>query len=219
LTRQPLKRWNRGKHDKEASVRNDVALFTGLALGAGTMFLLDPERGARRRALVRDKAARAANKTTDGLDALTRDVANRARGAAASVRTRFDSGTTDSRTLVERVRAELGRVVSHPRAVDVLIPHEGCVCLTGPILSNEADRALAAVAGVRGVTNLEDNLERHDTAEGVPALQGGRIRMGRRGGSQTSWSPTARLVLALTGTAVAAGVTYAMRGSSSDAAA
>jgi hypothetical protein len=31
-----------------------VALFTGLALGAGTMFLLDPDRGVRRRALVRD---------------------------------------------------------------------------------------------------------------------------------------------------------------------
>ncbi len=199
-------------------MRSDVALFTGLALGAGTMFLLDPDRGVRRRALVRDKAARAANKTTDGLDALTRDVANRARGAAANVRARFDSGTTDSRTLVERVRAELGRIVSHPRAVDVLILHEGCVCLTGPILSSEADRALAAIAGVRGVTNVEDNLERHDTVEGVPALQGGRIRMGRRP-LQNSWSPTARLMLALTGTAVAAGVTYAMRGSSSDAAA
>jgi hypothetical protein len=208
-----------GKHDKEEGVRNEVALLTGVAIGAGTMFLLDPERGARRRALVRDKAARAANKTSDGLDTLTRDVASRARGAAASLRGRFDRSTPDGRQLIERVRAELGRVVSHPRAIDVSVLHEGCVCLTGPILSSEADTALAAIAGVRGVANLEDNLERHETPEGVPALQGGRVRTARRTGRlQNSWSPTTRLMVALTGTAVAAGVTYAMRATPSAAA-
>jgi len=86
-------------------MRNDVALLSGVAIGAGTMFLLDPDRGARRRALIRDKGVRAANKTTDGLDALTRDVANRTRGAAASLRGRFDRRTPDERKLIERVRA------------------------------------------------------------------------------------------------------------------
>ena len=201
-------------------MRNDVALLTGVAIGAGTMFLLDPDRGARRRALITDKAARTANKMSDGLDALSRDVANRTRGAAANLRTTFDRSTPDSRKLIERVRAELGRFVSHPRAIDVSVMHEGCVGLTGPILSSEADAALAAIAGVRGVSTVEDNLERHDTAEGVPALQGGRIRTGRRSGLlQNSWSPTTRLMVALTGTAVAAGVTYAIRGSSSGSAA
>ena len=201
-------------------MRNDVAWLTGIAIGAGTMFLLDPDRGARRRALVRDKAARTANKTTDGLDALTRDVANRARGAAARVRGRFDRSTPDGRKLIERVRAALGRAVSHPRAIDVSVLHDGCVCLTGPILSSEADAALAAIAAVRGVATVEDNLERHDSPEGVPALQGGHVRLGTRAGlAQTSWSPTTRLMVALTGTAVAAGVTYAMRASSSSAAA
>jgi hypothetical protein len=91
--------------------------------------------------------------------------------------------------------------------------------LTGPILSSEADAALAAIAGVRGVANVEDNLERHETPEGVPALQGGHVRMARQTGRlQHSWSPTTRLMVALTGTAVAAGVTYAMRASSSAAA-
>ncbi len=195
-------------------MRNDVALLSGVAIGAGTMFLLDPDRGARRRALIRDKGVRAANKTTDGLDALTRDVANRTRGAAASLRGRFDRRTPDERKLIERVRAELGRVVAHPRAIDVSVLHEGCVCLTGPILSSEADTALGAIAGVRGVSTVEDNLERHDSPEGIPALQGGRVHTGRRMGLlQGSWSPTTKLMVALTGTAVAAGVTYAMRGS------
>jgi len=197
-----------------------MALLTGVAIGAGTMFLLDPDCGGRRRALIRDKAARAANKTADGLDALTRDVANRTRGASANLRGRFSDEGVDDGKLIGRVRAELGRVVSHPRAIDVSVLHQGCVCLTGPILTSEADDALAAIAVVRGVSAVEDNLERHDSAEGVPALQGGRMRTGRRMGLlQNSWSPTTRLMVALTGTAVAAGVTYAMRGSASEAAA
>lgn len=201
-------------------MRNDVALLAGVAIGAGAMFLLDPDRGARRRALIRDKAARAANKSSDGLDALTRDLANRTRGAATNVRGAFDRFTPDGRKLIARVRAELGRVVSHPRAIDLSVMHDGCVCLTGPILSSEADAALAAIMGVRGVTTVEDNLERHDSDEGVPSLQGGRIRTARRMGLlQNSWSPTTRFVVALTGTAVAAGVTYAMRGSSAGTAA
>ena len=198
-------------------MRNDVALLTGIAIGAGTMFLIDPQGGGRRRALIRDKAVRAANKTTDGLDALTRDVTNRTRGAAASLRGMFDRRAPEAHKLIERVRAELGRVVSHPRAIDVSVMHDGCVCLTGPVLSEEADTALAAIAGVRGVQTVEDNLERHDSPEGVPALQGGRMRTGRRMGLlQKSWSPTTRLMMALTGTAVAAGVTYAMRSSAGE---
>jgi osmotically-inducible protein OsmY len=107
-------------------VRNDVAWLTGLAIGVGTIFLLD---AARRRSSVGN-----------------------------------------------RIRAELARVVSHPRAIEVSVLHEGCVSLSGPILSSEADAALAAVAGMRGVATVEDNLERHDSAEGVPALQGGYLR-------------------------------------------
>jgi len=173
------------EHQKEETVRKDVALVTGVAIGAGTMFLLDSDRGRRRRALIRDKAARPANISPD------------------------------TRTLRESVHAELGRVVSHPHAIEVMILHDGCVSLGGPILSNEADATLAAIAGVRGVATVEDNLERHDSPEGVPALQGARLRMGRR--MRQNWSPTRTLMVALAGTAVAAGVTYAMRGSSTAA--
>ena len=195
-------------------MRKDVALLAGVAIGAGTMFLADPDRGGRRRALIRDKTARAANKTTDGLDALRRDLANRARGTTATLRVMLEQNRPDAGKLIERVRAELGRVVSHPRAIDVSVLHDGCVGLTGPVLTSEADAALAAIARVRGVATVKDNLERHDTADDVPALQGGRVRTVR----QTGRLQTA-LMVALTGTAVVAGVTYAMRASASSAAA
>jgi hypothetical protein len=185
-------------------------LLTGAALGAGTMFLLDPDRGTRRRALIRDRAMRVAHETNDGLGALSRDVANRTRGVAAEVRGRMREGEVGGRKLVERVRAELGRVVSHPRALDVVADDDGRVTLVGPILASEADVARAATSSVRGVTEVIDQLERHESAEGVPSLQGGRVRPGQRSALlQGSWSPATKLVMCLASTAVAAGAGYA----------
>jgi len=50
------------------------------ALGALTMFLFDPDRGNRRRALAKDKMQSAVSKTRKQLDAKSRDLANRAKG-------------------------------------------------------------------------------------------------------------------------------------------
>jgi hypothetical protein len=186
------------------------SLLTGAALGASAMYLLDPGRGARRRALIRDQAIRATHKTGDALEALSRDVANRARGAAADLRSRFEEEPVSTRTLGARVRTELGRVVSHPRAIDVAVSPDGSVCLAGPILSGEAERAVAAIESVRGVCSVQDALERHDSPEGVPALQGGRTRPGRRSALlQSSWSPATQLMVGLATAAVAVGVGYA----------
>ena len=43
------------------------AMATGLGLGAGLMYFLDPERGARPRAGVRDRIAHARNRTSDAV--------------------------------------------------------------------------------------------------------------------------------------------------------
>jgi hypothetical protein len=79
-------------------VNNSV--LAGLGIGAALAFVFDPDRGARRRALVRDQFVRASRKTRDGLDATMRDVANRSRGVAASVRGRLRHGDIDDRRLV-----------------------------------------------------------------------------------------------------------------------
>lgn len=61
----------------------------GFLLGAGLMYLMDPSEGGRRRALVRGKGAV----------------------------TRFRSGDAPDGVIEERVRATLGRIVSHPGAI------------------------------------------------------------------------------------------------------
>ena len=71
--------------------------------GAGLMYLLDPERGRRRRALLRDKAGHATREIRRALGLASRDLVNRSRGVVAEVRHKIESGDTSDDVLIERV--------------------------------------------------------------------------------------------------------------------
>jgi hypothetical protein len=176
----------------------------GLGLGTGIMFLLDPDRGKRRRALVRDKLVSTAKKTGEGVEVTARDLRNRTQGIIAELQSRFSSKPADDATLVERVRSKLGRVVSHPGAIEVRAQH-GNVTLSGPILAAEVPELLACVKSVPGVNEVANNLEAHENADGHPALQGARERQGNRFEFlQENWSPAARFVAGAAGASLAA---------------
>lgn len=57
-----------------------------LALGALAMYLLDPQQGHRRRALVKDKLYSVSLKSRKRAEAKSRDLANRAKGVACEAR-------------------------------------------------------------------------------------------------------------------------------------
>ncbi|HUF26854.1 MAG TPA: BON domain-containing protein [Gemmatimonadaceae bacterium] len=147
-----------------------LALLGGVGIGAALMYLLDPDRGARRRALARDKATHLLAETRESVTARSRDTANRLRGFAAEARARLTPEDVSDAVLVGRVRAELGRLVSSSRSIEVTATH-GMVTLQGEILADEVDELLRAVRRVRGVHDLVSQLEVHQTAEGVPGLQ------------------------------------------------
>jgi len=177
------------------------------AVGATAMCLLDPTSGKRRRARVADRARRLGRKTVDASGATARDVRNRMAGLAARASRLTRRGEPVSDAIVtERVRAALGREVSHPRAVDVETVN-GCVCLSGPILREEADRVLEAALDVSGVQEVVDLLDRHDAPGDVPALQGGATRTGPEAGwRQARWSPAMRLLAGASAIAMTAGI-------------
>ena len=173
-----------------ASTRNSIV---GAGLGAGLILLLDPVRGNHRRALIRDKFNRAARKTRDAAEATSRDVGNRMHGLTSRARSLFARDQADDRVLCERVRAELGRVASHPRALTVTAS-DGCVTLWGDVLASEVGAIMNAVSGVRGVTEVESLMMKHESAEHVPSLQGESERPGHwRTWLREGWSPTAML--------------------------
>ena len=124
-------------------------LCTGLGLGAGLMYFLDPDRGRRRRTLVRDTATHLVHAADDAIGTTARDVSNRLIGFVAEVKSRFTCEKVSDEVLVERVRAKLGRVASHPHALKVTA-EQGRVTLGGPILAHEVDPLLKCVYAVRG---------------------------------------------------------------------
>jgi uncharacterized membrane protein len=152
------------------------------------MYLLDPDRGTRRRALVRDSTVHALHRAGRVLNKGTRDLNYRARGLVAGGRALLRSDTVPDDILIQRVRSFMGRSCSHAHAIEVSAK-DGCVTLRGPILGDEVQSLLSCVEHVPGVKGVEDALERHTREEAVPALQGER-RAAVRG---VRWTPIARV--------------------------
>jgi hypothetical protein len=182
-------------------MRSQEKLIAGMIVGAGAMYLLDPDRGARRRSLLRDRGAHLGHKLGNGLAATARDVRNRSAGAAAELRSRFRDEQVDDAILHDRVRSAIGRVAAHPGAITVTVS-QGRVTLAGNVLVDEVNHLIDRVERVRGVGEVRNELAMHRTSDGVPELQGAP---GSRpqGAQQNSWTPTTRLVLGAAGGAIA----------------
>jgi BON domain len=160
-------------------------------------------RGARRRALVRDKFVRAARQTRDAAGATKRDIGNRLTGAAARARSLMADEAVDDRIVCERVRAELGRFAPHPRAIHVS-SNGGVVTLSGDALADDVPMIVSRVSRVLGVQNVRNEIASHATAERVPALQGRAVRPGWRSTwIRESWSPAAAVAAAIAATTLA----------------
>ena len=156
----------------------------GVLLGAGLMYFLDPIRGRKRRARINDAVMHAQRRERELFARASRDAHNRARGLVERMQHRPSPDAPDD-VIESRVRACLGRAVSHPRALDVRVLG-GNVILSGPVFAHEADFVAGAVGRVPGVTEVVDRMERHVSAGSIPSLQGeGRKR-------RNAWSPTAQ---------------------------
>jgi uncharacterized membrane protein len=174
----------------------------GAAIGVALMYFLDPNSGRRRRARTRDKAVHAARVVSEGAKVTARDTVHRAQGAWAEARRLFSHEEVDDGVLVERVRAELGRVVSHPHAIEVAA-NGGHLTLIGPILSYEVRPLLQVARRVPGVRAVSDQLTVYSEPGNLPALQGGEPRTGERFElRQENWSPAARVVAGGAGAAL-----------------
>jgi len=74
-----------------------AALLAGVGVGAVVMYLLDPEQGRRRRALLRDQLLKAQRVTGEAMEGRSRDLANRAQGAVAETRSAARRATGQTR--------------------------------------------------------------------------------------------------------------------------
>ncbi|RPJ59500.1 MAG: BON domain-containing protein [Acidobacteria bacterium] len=204
-------------------------VLAGIGAGAAIMYTLDPENGRRRRALARDKMTRAWNKTGEALDAFSTDVTNRARGVYSETASKVRREQVSDDVLAERIRSRIGRFSSHPGSIELTVSG-GRVTLRGPVLQEEANDVSRAAEGVRGVVDVDNQLEVHEDSTGVPGLQGPGKRPGAAWGfTRYNWSPTHRVFATGVGSGLAvwgltkrrnpaaimaslAGIAFALRG-------
>jgi hypothetical protein len=134
-----------------------------------------------------------------------RDLQHRLSGLAARTLDRMiEEPAPSDDVLAERVRAQLGRLVSHPGAIDVGAS-SGRITLSGPVFEAEVGQLLNGVGDVAGVTAIENRLEPHRDAAHVSALQGPRPKTVPAAPAKwLRWTPTARLVAGLAGLALVA---------------
>jgi uncharacterized membrane protein len=171
-------------------------------IGAGLMALFDPNRGRARRAALRGRASGAAGAIGTAAGKTWRDLRHRTEGAAARGRSLFGSGAGGDDVVTARVRSRLGRVTSHAHAIQVRVA-DGRVVLSGPVLAREAEAAVDCARAVAGVLSVEDRLERFESGEGIPSLQGPDRPVSRRL-FRENWSPAARLLGGAVGAALVA---------------
>ncbi len=63
-----------------------ILMVLGALIGAGVMYVLDPDQGRRRRALIRDQVVSKSNKAGDELEAKARHMRNKAQGVVAEAK-------------------------------------------------------------------------------------------------------------------------------------
>lgn len=131
-----------------------LATIGAAAAGALAMYYLDPELGARRRALLADLVR-------SGLPGDARPVRGRGRsGRRAYLRPAHGDPRNDAE-LRDRIQAALDRMVSHPRALHVNVDH-GVVRLSGRLLAAERESVLEQVQRMPGVQRLVNATTAHD---------------------------------------------------------
>ena len=149
-----------------------AAGVTAAALGAGAIYFLDKSNGRRRRKVAVDQATRIVNdcgRAFRRTGQYVQDVMNRSRGLAHETRSRFAGGAQDvsPETLMQRIRSQMGHVVSNAGAISVMVNSGGDVTLSGRVLGSELDTLLTTIQRIPGVGEIINRLDVQDTAEAV----------------------------------------------------
>jgi osmotically-inducible protein OsmY len=138
-----------------------MMLMMGSGLcGAALMYLLDPERGRRRRHMTRDRLMARMRRTGRAAVAGWRGVAAEAYGASHRMvhLVPRETDVADDETLRQRVESQLFRDRHLPKGDLNITCEHGMVILRGELDSPaeivKLERRVARVPGVRGVQNM-----------------------------------------------------------------
>ena len=86
---------------------------------------------------------------------------------------------------MQRVRSEMGHVVTNASAISVMANNDGDITLTGRVLSSELDALLSTINKVPGVNQIINRLDAPDTPEAVAGGDAGEEKAPGGGGKGT----------------------------------
>jgi hypothetical protein len=166
----------------------------GAGVGAGLMYLLDPQGGRGRRAVARDKSVSALKQGGKAAAKTSRHLGNKTRGLVARTGSKLRESdlAEEGQKLLKKVHKAVRATVSHPSAIDPIL-EAGRVHLHGLVLASEVARLIAAIEAVEGINGVENRLELHESPQDLAAFKGKRRWVG----------PATRVLTGTTGSALA----------------
>ncbi|HSU83046.1 MAG TPA: hypothetical protein VLR69_11550 [Thermoanaerobaculia bacterium] len=167
----------------------------GAGVGAGLMYLLDPQGGRGRRAVARDKSVSVLKQGGKAAAKTSRHLGNKTKGLVARTGSKLRESdlADDGQKLLKRVQKAVRASVSYPSAIDPILEN-GRVYLHGLVLASEVALLLAAIEAVEGVDGIENRLELHESPKDLAAFRKGARR----------WAgPATRVLTGTTGSALA----------------
>lgn len=149
-------------HSRRSDMVTGLVVIGSLALGAGLMYVLDPDRGRQRRMHFQQAGTSSWRRLTSTVRKTSRHLGNRTCGVLAEWRRQGRSADMPAdAVLIARVRSQIGHVISQPSAIDV-DAHQGRVTLSGQVPAEEVDQLLKTAAGVSGVHEIVNQLGVHE---------------------------------------------------------
>jgi len=135
-----------------------LALTAGLGLGAGLMYLCDPDRGRSRRSQLKGEASGILHRGEDRIEKHGKDLFNRVRGFAVKVAEEIvpEEQPTDE-VLLERIRSRMGHIVANPHEIQVRV-EKGVVTLEGKLDHPERHHLKEEIRAMQGVKRLNARL-------------------------------------------------------------
>jgi hypothetical protein len=141
-----------------------LAFLAGAGFGVTATYMLDPDRGGQRRVRLRDGTLRGINRTGHVIDHATADVLSRTHGLLGEIRHLIHHAENPDAHLEDKIRAKVAKITGHPESVGVAV-RDGKVTLQGPVLKAAADELLAIVRAMKGVKEVENQLDVRDAEE------------------------------------------------------
>jgi osmotically-inducible protein OsmY len=164
-----------------------------VALAAGTMYLLDPVSGRRRRLLLRDQCAQTAKRLELGTRDARHDLSSHVGDLAGKAKSHLGRKEMSDKAICKNVKQAIEHSVTQPKAISCAV-RDGNVFLRGDILTYEHQQALDETRAVPGVRVVTDHLTPREPAEGV--------RPAHNGKSSDGWSIAGRVFVGATSCAL-----------------